>query len=130
MHTTGTPETLLRSRDDRIVAGVAGGLAEYYKIDSLLVRLAFVGLAFVGGLGFLLYVIAWMLMPEASSEDGKPHVYTIKMGPQRGQTGAILIAIGVIFLFINVGILTVRLLSHFWPVILILIGVAALRRTR
>ncbi len=128
MHTTGTPETLLRSRDDRIIAGVAGGLGEYYKVDSVLIRFAFIGLAFVGGLGFLLYLIGYLVMPEASDGDGHRPVYRIDLHPQRSQIGSLLIAIGLIALFINLNILTFHIVGRFWPIILIIIGLVALRR--
>ena len=55
---------LYRSRKDRIVAGVCAGLADYFGIDANIVRLVFAGLAILGGTGFLLYVAAWMIIPE------------------------------------------------------------------
>ena len=55
---------LQRSRSDRVVAGVCGGLGDYFDIDPVIFRIAFVVLAFVGGAGFLLYPAAWLLLPE------------------------------------------------------------------
>src|SRR3954451_21348341 len=55
---------LERSRSDRIVAGVCGGLGDYFDVDPVIFRIAFVVLAFVGGAGFLLYPAAWLLLPE------------------------------------------------------------------
>ena len=55
---------LTRSTSDRMVAGVAGGLAAYFDIDPVLVRLAFVALALAGGPGLILYIILWILTPE------------------------------------------------------------------
>ncbi|MGZ4443562.1 MAG: PspC domain-containing protein [Nocardioidaceae bacterium] len=55
---------LRRSVTDRKVAGVAGGLGKHLNIDPTLIRVAFVVLAFFGGAGVLLYVIAWLLVPE------------------------------------------------------------------
>src|SRR5256885_4920967 len=43
------PRRLLRSRNDRVLGGVCGGLAEYFRIDPLIVRVAAVALAFIGG---------------------------------------------------------------------------------
>lgn len=59
------PRRLVRSRDDRWVAGVCGGVAEYLGIDSNLVRLVVV-LGTIFGFGSLLvaYIVAWILMPE------------------------------------------------------------------
>src|SRR5437763_15066112 len=55
---------LERSRTDRVVAGVCGGLGEYFDVDPVIFRIAFVVLAFVGGAGFLLYPAAWLLRPD------------------------------------------------------------------
>ena len=56
-----------RSRNERMIAGVAGGLAAYFNIDPLLVRLGFALLAFINGTGILLYVILWLLLPNEDS---------------------------------------------------------------
>ena len=67
-HPTPGPRRFERSRDDRIIGGVAGGLAKYFGIDPIIVRLAAVGLALVGGLGLFLYVAAMLLVPEEGGE--------------------------------------------------------------
>src|SRR2546421_7329780 len=65
---------LVRSRSNRIVAGVAGGLGYHLGVDPVLIRIAFALLAFAGGLGILLYLIARGLIPgegaQASVGDG------------------------------------------------------------
>jgi phage shock protein PspC (stress-responsive transcriptional regulator) len=55
---------LYRSQTDRKFAGVAGGLAEYFVMDPLLIRLAFVILTLAGGGGFLIYLVLWIVTPE------------------------------------------------------------------
>ncbi len=57
---------LTRSTDDRMLAGVAGGLAEYFDIDPVLIRILFVIIALLGGgfIGILIYAVLWILMPE------------------------------------------------------------------
>lgn len=55
---------LMRSQNDRMVAGVAAGLAEYFNIDPAIVRLLFVLLTVMGGHGLLIYLILWLVMPE------------------------------------------------------------------
>jgi phage shock protein C len=55
--------TFFRS-SDRIIGGVCSGLAEGFHVETLWVRLAFVVLAFLNGVGVLLYVVLWVLMPE------------------------------------------------------------------
>ncbi|MCA9969968.1 MAG: PspC domain-containing protein [Anaerolineales bacterium] len=56
---------LTRSTNDRMIAGVAAGLAEYMNLDPSLVRLIFVLLALFGGPGLLIYLVLWIVMPEA-----------------------------------------------------------------
>ena len=58
---------LYRSKSDRMIAGVCGGLARRFNISSTWVRLAFVFIVLLGGAGFLLYLILWVIMPEESS---------------------------------------------------------------
>ena len=55
---------LYRSRSNRKLAGVCGGLAEYFTIDTTLVRVLFVVLAVMGGPGVLAYLLLWILVPE------------------------------------------------------------------
>ena len=54
---------IMRSRSDRMISGVCGGLAEYFNIDSAIVRLVFV-LAVLSGISPLVYVVLWIVMPE------------------------------------------------------------------
>src|SRR4051794_22116850 len=54
---------LRRSRTEKMIGGVSGGLAEYSGIAPLLWRVGFVALAFAGGSGVLVYLLLWMLMP-------------------------------------------------------------------
>ena len=55
---------LLRSRDDRVLAGVAGGIANYLDIDPTLVRVGFVVAALFGGLGIAAYLILAVVTPN------------------------------------------------------------------
>ena len=54
---------LYKSRTDKMLAGVCGGIAEYFNIDSTLVRIGLVFFTFCGGSGLLLYIIAAIVMP-------------------------------------------------------------------
>lgn len=58
-----------RSRTDRKISGVAGGIARHLDVDPLLVRVAFVILTFFGGGGLILYGVAWLLLPDEHSDD-------------------------------------------------------------
>ncbi|QPK84001.1 PspC domain-containing protein [Corynebacterium qintianiae] len=63
--TPNSRKRLTRSLTDRWIAGVCGGIAQYFKLDPVLVRLIFVVLALAGVLpGVALYIIAWIIMPE------------------------------------------------------------------
>lgn len=52
------------SRTDRKIAGVCGGLAEYFGIDSLIVRIIFFCVAWCVGIGFFAYLLLWILAPK------------------------------------------------------------------
>ena len=56
---------LKRNNNDRIIAGVASGLAEYFKIDPLITRILLASLMFVGGFGFFFYIVCWIAMPKS-----------------------------------------------------------------
>ncbi len=91
------PRRLYRSRDDRVLAGVCGGIARYFNIDPVLVRVGAVALAFLGGAGLLAYVAAVLLIPKEGEGGQAPEV------PNRGLaiTGVVLlvVAIGVVLPF-------------------------------
>jgi phage shock protein C len=55
---------LERPRKGRLVAGVAAGIGEYFGVDATLVRLAFAIAACFGGIGVLMYLAGWLLIPE------------------------------------------------------------------
>src|SRR3989344_2768562 len=62
---------LYRNTDDAIIAGVCSGLAAYIGVDPVWVRLAFAVSIFFGGFGVLLYIILWIIVPEAKSDTEK-----------------------------------------------------------
>jgi len=55
---------LYRSPDDRVIAGVCGGLGEYFTTDPVILRLILVVLVLFGGSGLVLYLLAWILIPR------------------------------------------------------------------
>jgi phage shock protein C len=66
MTTQTTFRKLYRSHDNRMIAGVCGGIAEYTATDPTVVRVLFVLLAFItGGASLLAYPILWLMVPEA-----------------------------------------------------------------
>ena len=60
---------LYRSRKDTKIAGVCGGIAEYFNVDSNIIRLLAVLTVFFGGGGIIVYIIAWIIIPLESVED-------------------------------------------------------------
>ncbi len=66
MNSTDKPyKKLYRSRNERMIAGVCGGLAERFGIDPTIVRLLFVLFFFLGGSALLVYVVMWLIVPLA-----------------------------------------------------------------
>lgn len=63
-----TTKTLQRSKSNRILTGVCGGIGEFLNVDANLIRLAFAVFTLLGGSGVLLYLIAWLLIPEEGAE--------------------------------------------------------------
>jgi phage shock protein C len=63
---------LYRSRDDRMISGVAAGIAKYLNVDPTLIRLLFVVFALSGGSGLLAYVILAVIIPEEPVEHSTP----------------------------------------------------------
>ncbi len=125
---------IYRSRKDSIIAGVCGGIAEYFEIDSTLVRLLFVLVVLLGGVGILAYIIAWVIIPQNPEQtinddaEYKQSYHTETDGVDNLDNhrrnvwgGIILIALGLFFLLRSVW---PRLISiRFWPVILIVAGI-------
>jgi len=64
MGTVAQTRRLYRSRTDRKLAGVCGGLAQYFNTDATLIRVLFVVLALLGGPGLVIYLLMWILVPE------------------------------------------------------------------
>lgn len=54
---------LYRSRNEKMIAGICGGLADYLNVDPTVIRLVFILLFFAGGSGLLIYIILWVIMP-------------------------------------------------------------------
>jgi phage shock protein C len=143
------PKRFYRNTIDKKIAGVASGLADYFDIDPLLVRLIFVIIAFAGGGGVLIYIILWIVTPERpfelnqtqnnSTMENQQSPYGDQTPPEqthqkpnhpeqknRGNLigGLVLITLGVLFLadeFIpNINF------GDLWPIILIVIGAGLL----
>jgi phage shock protein PspC (stress-responsive transcriptional regulator) len=96
------PRRLLRSRDDRMIAGVAGGLANYFNVDPVIFRIGFAVSVFFGGLGVLAYIALALFVPsagEAGEESPAPVQRSGWLGIAAG-TALIVIAISSIGSFV------------------------------
>jgi phage shock protein PspC (stress-responsive transcriptional regulator) len=102
---------LRRSRTDKILGGVGGGLAEYSGVDALLWRVGFVALALAGGTGIVVYLLLWLLMPAGPQAYGMPVEQQTRMkapaGPRSPVPGltiaALLIVMGILALLTRIG---------------------------
>jgi phage shock protein C len=121
----GSTRLLRRSRTDRVIAGVCGGVGRYLGVDPVLIRVAFVVLAIAGGGGFLLYVLGWILIPEEKEGEQIGENTPPSADMARLVFGGALIAIGVILLL---GLSLPSIGKYLWPLALIAIGVALIVR--
>lgn len=88
----GDGRTLRRTTDDRVLAGVAGGLAERLRIDAVLVRVVFVVGSSLWGAGLLVYVALWFVVPEVDSPSA--NVIRPGMRPTRFRSVALAAVVG------------------------------------
>jgi len=136
---------LYRSCEDRILGGVAGGLAEYFEIDVTLIRLV-IALALLSGFGFVAYILAWVVIPEnpncknprTGAEEIKAHAdrvaediknaakseKTTKQQPAAYTSNDFRFWFGLIIVFFAVSLLFqnvfgFNLWHNFWPLLLV-----------
>jgi len=132
---------MYRSHKEKMIGGVCGGIAEYFDIDPVFVRILFVVAVFAGGSGILGYIICWIIIPQqpytipvtptaAAPQEAQPQPAPVsEPNNHKGSmtAGIVLIVIGGLFLADN-------FLPHFhfrdfWPIIMILLGIAILTKT-
>ncbi len=137
---------------DRIIGGVCSGLAAGFHVDALLVRLAFVILAFFQGIGLFIYIVLWLVMPEETESGPRSGFDSVARDMQRvgnelrgqlgapadpsaagagarGQAvvlGAVLVILGAALLAVNTGLVSWTVV---WPVAVIAIGAGLLLRS-
>jgi len=133
---------LRRSKTDRVIGGVCGGLGEYFDIDPLIFRLIFVIAVLFGGTGVVAYLILWIVIPEeGESAREKDLGENIKKGAnkmaeeikqvetkQNGRflAGAIILTVGIIFLLSNFFPFLGLGMKKLWPLIIVVIGASIL----
>jgi phage shock protein PspC (stress-responsive transcriptional regulator) len=87
---------LRRVRNDRVLAGVAGGFARWLGIDPVIVRVVLVVLALFGGSGLLLYLVGWLLIPEEGDPTSEAEKLIDRSRQPGSSTRTVLIVIGVV----------------------------------
>jgi phage shock protein PspC (stress-responsive transcriptional regulator) len=93
---TQRPRLLRRRATDRVIGGVAAGIADYFNIDPVLVRAIFVGLVVFGGAGILLYLGAWLLIPVEGRDQSPLELFLPRLGWLPAVV-LVLVAIGFIY---------------------------------
>ena len=135
---------LYRSRTDKVIGGVSGGLAEYMNIDPVIVRILFVLLVLFGGSGVLVYIILWIVIPEkpvdygsyfsggtggAASDADSQEAPADQMINRRANSGLIA---GILLIAFGLLILADRLMPmynvwDFWPLLLVGAGILLIK---
>lgn len=121
-------DKLRRSSTNRIIAGICGGLGEYFNIDPTIVRLVFVVLTIWGGLSILIYISLFIIMPESGSGPIKVSDTPRRHMEMRHWIGGGLILFGAVMLADTInnvyGVFpSLQLSSVVWPLVVIYLGV-------
>ncbi|MEN8192996.1 MAG: PspC domain-containing protein [Bacteroidota bacterium] len=135
-------EGLYRSRRNRIFGGVAGGLGEYLNIDPVIIRVIFVVSIFLDGIGILLYIILWIVVPEENiytmfDKTNKPpseqaeemktdNLFTNDSLPPKNNNASLIIGIILIIaglFFLGIEIFSFLNFSDLFPIIAIGVGI-------
>ncbi|WFD11275.1 PspC domain-containing protein [Tepidibacter hydrothermalis] len=120
-----------RSIDDKVLAGVCGGLAKYFDIDSTIIRVLWILGFFAGGLGILAYIICAVIIPQESFveynmnkstyNEAMPRYDEDRSKKNKVVLGSILVIIGV-FSLIDEYLYWMDI-EKLWPIIFIVIGI-------
>ena len=131
---------LYRSRKSRVIAGVCGGIAEYFNVDPVLVRIIAILFLFTGGAALVAYIVGMIIIPRAPDQEhpvGEPAPPTASPERERdlGRTGSLIVGIILILIGINLLFRNIPFFGQyywwfwgigwhfFWPSMLIAVGV-------
>ena len=127
-----TPKRLYKSRSERMIDGVCGGLSEFFGLDVTLVRIAWVLLTLLGGSGIILYLVSMFIIPvNPAPVVPRGQMPRSSTGKNAKFWGILLVVVGILWLLRN---LDIPYYLHWWgfsweyvlPVVLIMAGVAFL----
>lgn len=134
---------LYRDEDNLIIAGVCGGLADYFEVDVTLIRVIFVLLLIGGGGGFLIYLVLWLITPTKGREEMETIEETDELSEKTTKKGKTMVKeikkeirskrrpggfLGLILMFLGLLILLEKIVPIFirwdyvWPMALIASG--------
>lgn len=138
-----TNKKLYRNEDGALIAGICGGLADYFDVDVTLIRVIFVLLLIGGGSGFLIYLVLWLITPVKGEEEtdfkeeaGELVEKTVKKTKTMakeikkeikfqkrsgGFLGIVLMMLGVLILLEKIIPIFIRW-DYVWPIVLITFG--------
>ena len=136
------PRRLLRSKTNRVIAGVCGGLGEYLNIDPTLLRIGLALLVFAGGFGAAAYLVLWLIMPDADQANQTVEQRTAQAAQEMktaaekaGQAlrsdernngkiivGIILVAVGILAFGHTLWPWSFFRWDYFWPILIIIFG--------
>lgn len=130
---------LYRSRDDRVIFGICGGLGKYFEIDSWIIRIFFIAFIFFNGFGIILYLILAILIPlerGIKEESLKQEIDETIIEINRRKNvkiflGFILVFIGIIYIFrmyFPIGFYYLFNWRALWPYVIIIIGLYVIFR--
>ncbi len=129
---------LYRSRKEKMFAGIAGGLAEYYDLDPVLVRIAFVLVTLLHGAGLIAYIICIFVIPKEpeaipmGSAEAVPEVPIQEQEPKRSKSrnvlGMVLVVVGTVLLLAN--FIPFFGCANVFPTLLLIAGIALLFSAR
>lgn len=144
MTPTTTPKKtkLYRSESDRMIAGVCGGIATYFGVESSIVRLIFIAIILLGGSGVIAYLVLWLVLPGESDTSNEMEDIVKKNSAELKATASLvakeakettnkssksvwsllLIGAGLVLLLQNFGFAHYLMLDKTWPIILIVLG--------
>jgi phage shock protein C len=119
----GGQRPVRRSRSERVIAGVCGGVGRYLGVDPVLLRIAFIILALANGLGVIAYVVCWVAIPEERGDEPSVPAPQGRRETGRLVLGGSLVVLGLVLLLDR---LAPDLDELFWPVAVVAVGVAVM----
>jgi len=135
-------KNLYRSKSNLVIAGVAGGLGEYFGVDPIIFRIIFLALAIYGGSGLLVYFVLWILIPKDQKGGVDDNIWEIKENANKFASriknydhrkknelfGIVFVVAGMVFLLNNFSIPVFEYIFKLWPVVFILVGFSILNK--